>query len=601
MRLTFFSTQLALLRGRSTSAAPPRREKTTAQRICVGASCLLYWLLCGALCDVSRPTAALYFLVGLASTNADTGLLVVCPPFHGERLVDRWLATAGTVRVLVAVGQIGLAGPAHHLNFLFMLCLVVLAFRLLHLSRGVPRAPDQTWRWVRLHATWHLISVLGGAHALRSEAALLLPEGNVGEGGDPAGMAAAAAAAGAALRAFRGATTSPAGLVALGCVGAYLIYAWNRRAIFAAIWKRVSGDVDTGLRVQKRALFGMGGSTEGAATKGGGVEGVVLEIGAGVGANFVYYDRDRVTALVANEPNAGMHQTLRRAAAEAGWVCDDDDDNGDNDDNGAPHDASHEGGGGAKGGGRNAAPTGFSIDTGSAHSLAFPDDTFDVCVCTLVLCSVPDPAAVLDEVLRVLRPGGRFLFLEHIAAPRGTALRAKQDRYSPLWMCLPLDGCRINAETDRLMQGLGGGRGGGGVGARVGDTRDTRDEGEERDDEGERRNSGVGVGVGDTDRGGGAADGGWESVETEDLHFFNDDSGPDIAAPTVMGCAKKQMRGGGGAGGGGSRKRAVGAARDAADAEDAAGEGGTAERRRSPRLRGRPRVVGNDCTGAGDG
>ena len=235
MRLTFFSTQLALLRGRSTSAAPPRREKTTAQRICVGASCLLYWLLCGALCDVSRPTAALYFLVGLASTNADTGLLVVCPPIHGERLVDRWLATAGTVRVLVAVGQIGLAGRAHRLNFLFMLCLVVLAFRLLHLSRGVPRAPDQTWRWVRLHATWHLISVLGGAHALRSEAALLLPEGNVGEGGDPAGMAAAAAAAGAALRAFRGATTSPAGLVALGCVGAYLIYAWNRRAIFAAI------------------------------------------------------------------------------------------------------------------------------------------------------------------------------------------------------------------------------------------------------------------------------------------------------------------------------------------------------------------------------
>ena len=93
----------------------------------------------------------------------------------------------------------------------------------------------------------------------------------------------------------------------------------------------------------------MGGSTEGAATKGGGVEGVVLEIGAGVGANFVYYDRDRVTALVANEPNAGMHQTLRRAAAEAGWVCDDDDDNGDNDDNGAPHDASHEGGGGGEG------------------------------------------------------------------------------------------------------------------------------------------------------------------------------------------------------------------------------------------------------------
>ena len=58
------------------------------------------------------------------------------------------------------------------------------------------------------------------------------------------------------------------------------------------------------------------------------------------------------------------------------------------------------------------------------ESLPFPDDCFDTVALTLVLCTVPDPDAVLREVERVLKPGGRFLFLEHVRAREDRAWRA---------------------------------------------------------------------------------------------------------------------------------------------------------------------------------
>ena len=60
-----------------------------------------------------------------------------------------------------------------------------------------------------------------------------------------------------------------------------------------------------------------------------------------------------------------------------------------------------------------------------AEDLPFEDDTFDVVVSTLVLCGVDDQPRAVREIRRVLRPGGRFLFLEHVRAADPGARRSR--------------------------------------------------------------------------------------------------------------------------------------------------------------------------------
>src|SRR3954467_5348337 len=60
----------------------------------------------------------------------------------------------------------------------------------------------------------------------------------------------------------------------------------------------------------------------------------------------------------------------------------------------------------------------LELREGNAHALEFEDASFDTVVCTLSLCSIPDDRAAVAEVSRVLRPGGRFLLLEHVRRPR---------------------------------------------------------------------------------------------------------------------------------------------------------------------------------------
>lgn len=79
---------------------------------------------------------------------------------------------------------------------------------------------------------------------------------------------------------------------------------------------------------------------------------------------------------------------------------------------------------------------------------------FDAVFCSLVLCSVADPDAVLRGIFESLSPGGRFVFVEHVAAGQGSALRRAQDRWLPLWKCCAC-GCHPNRETAGLIAAAG--------------------------------------------------------------------------------------------------------------------------------------------------
>ncbi len=87
------------------------------------------------------------------------------------------------------------------------------------------------------------------------------------------------------------------------------------------------------------------------------------------------------------------------------------------------------------------------------ESLPFDDRRFDCVVTTWTLCTIPRPEAALAEMRRVLRPGGRYVFIEHgrSEVPRTAAW---QDRLNPLWRRIA-DGCNLNRAIDRLVADAG--------------------------------------------------------------------------------------------------------------------------------------------------
>lgn len=146
----------------------------------------------------------------------------------------------------------------------------------------------------------------------------------------------------------------------------------------------------------------------------GDLAGTVLEIGPGTGVNLAYLP-DGVY-WIGLEPNPYFHPHLRRALSLRGLSGD--------------------------------------VLLGQAEAIPLPEGSVEAVVATLVLCSVEDPRRALAEILRVLKPGGRFVFLEHVAAPRGSGLRWAQDLLCPLWAFLG-DGCHPNRETLALIREAG--------------------------------------------------------------------------------------------------------------------------------------------------
>jgi ubiquinone/menaquinone biosynthesis C-methylase UbiE len=144
------------------------------------------------------------------------------------------------------------------------------------------------------------------------------------------------------------------------------------------------------------------------------LQGELLEIGPGSGVNLRYVPPQAHWRGV--EPNPYMHPYLEAEAQRLGLNVD-------------------------------ILPT-------SAEHLDLPDNSLDGVISTLVLCSVPNLAATLDEIYRVLKPGGTFYFIEHVAAPSGTLLRKVQDGIRPVWQILG-EGCQPNRETGEAIAAAG--------------------------------------------------------------------------------------------------------------------------------------------------
>ncbi|HEX3706322.1 MAG TPA: class I SAM-dependent methyltransferase [Mycobacteriales bacterium] len=140
----------------------------------------------------------------------------------------------------------------------------------------------------------------------------------------------------------------------------------------------------------------------------------VVEVGSGVGANLRYLPAGaRLTAI---EPNPYMHKRLRRAA----------------------HKRRIE----------------LEIRSVLGERIDLPDESTDTVISSLVLCTVSDPAAVLAEIKRILRPGGRFSFAEHVVARPRTMTRLLQRVLRRPWAWL-FEGCSCERDLTSLIRSAG--------------------------------------------------------------------------------------------------------------------------------------------------
>ena len=146
----------------------------------------------------------------------------------------------------------------------------------------------------------------------------------------------------------------------------------------------------------------------------GSMSGTVVELGPGTGANMRYYAPG--VTVIGIEPNPGMHDLLRDKATEHG--------------------------------------VDLEIRTVGAEGIEVPDHSADGVVGTLVLCGVDDPAEVLGEVRRILRPGGTYFFFEHVVAPEGSGTRRVQRvlRGPHRWF---FNGCVVDRDLRAAIESAG--------------------------------------------------------------------------------------------------------------------------------------------------
>ncbi|MGH7858128.1 MAG: class I SAM-dependent methyltransferase [Candidatus Binatia bacterium] len=142
--------------------------------------------------------------------------------------------------------------------------------------------------------------------------------------------------------------------------------------------------------------------------------GEVLEIGFGTGGNLPWYG-EGVSSVTAVEPASGMNRRARRRIAGA--------------------------------------PVPVKLVPGPGEALPFADASFDSVVMTITLCTVEDPVSVLAGARRVLRPGGRYCFFEHVASA-DPKVRTWQNRLNGISRVIGC-GCNLNRDTEASIRTAG--------------------------------------------------------------------------------------------------------------------------------------------------
>jgi ubiquinone/menaquinone biosynthesis C-methylase UbiE len=136
-----------------------------------------------------------------------------------------------------------------------------------------------------------------------------------------------------------------------------------------------------------------------------------VEIGPGAGANMRYLRKG--TRLIAIEPNIHMHKNLQKSADKYGII--------------------------------------LEIKSITGESIDLPNNSCDFIISTLVLCTVENPKECLHQIKRILKPSGRFVFIEHVKARENSVLALIQNLIHKPWLWF-FEGCHTNRDTKTLLE-----------------------------------------------------------------------------------------------------------------------------------------------------
>lgn len=152
-------------------------------------------------------------------------------------------------------------------------------------------------------------------------------------------------------------------------------------------------------------------------------QGRVLEIGIGNGANLPFYS-NKATEVVGIEPCGAMvdmaEGRLKKLADQGKLALE---------------------------------MSQYDLQVGSGEALPFEDNSFDTAVACLVFCTIPNNQVAAQEMYRVLKPGGKVLFFEHVQAASGLK-KTLQNWFNPVWKPLAC-GCHLNRDTKSVFQDSG--------------------------------------------------------------------------------------------------------------------------------------------------